>query len=90
MILKCNNCGHTETVNKRFFLKALGGAVSGFGFWAWVSFLFAGTGFALPICVAIVLGGAGIAAFSNEIATWASKKYPCPKCKAKSWTTTDK
>ncbi len=89
MKLKCNKCGHTETVNKRFFLKVLGGAVSGFGFWAWVSFIFAGTGFALPICVAIVLGGVGLAAFSNEIAAWASKKFPCPKCQSKSWSAID-
>lgn len=89
MKLKCKKCGHTETVNKRFFLKAIGGAVTVFGFWAWVAFISAGTGFALPICVAIVLGGAGIAAFSNEIAEWASKKFPCPECKSKSWTTVE-
>lgn len=85
MKIKCKKCGHVETINKHFFVKALGVGAAGFGFWAWVSFLLAGTGLALPICAAIVLGGAGIAAFSNEIVEWASKKYPCPKCGAKSW-----
>lgn len=85
MKLVCKGCGHTEKVNKRFFLKVLGGAVAGFGFWAWVTFLFAGTGLALPICCAIVAGGVGLAAFSNEIAEWASKKFPCPDCGKKDW-----
>lgn len=85
MKLKCKKCGHAETVNKRFFLKVIGVALSGGGFWAWVAYIFAGTGFALPICIAIVLGGAGLAAFSDEIAMWASKKFPCPKCGTKDW-----
>lgn len=42
----------------RKLIAILGGsAVSGFGFWAWVSYFFAGTGFALPICAALVIGG---------------------------------
>lgn len=87
MKLVCKNCGHEEVVNKELFVKVLGTAVSGFGFWAWVSFLFAGTGFAMGICVAIVLGGVGIAAYSNEIAEWFCKKYECPnpECKARDW-----
>ncbi len=55
------------------------------GFWAWVAFLFAGTGLALPICIAIVTGGVAIAAFSDEIAEWVGKKYPCPSCQRKKW-----
>lgn len=86
MKLKCNKCGHKETINKRFFLKAIGGGMAGFGYWAWVAYIFAGTGLALPICIAIVLGGVGVAAFSNEIAEWVSKKYPCPKCGSKEWS----
>lgn len=85
MKLVCTKCGHTETVNKRFFLKVIGGSVAGFGFWAWVAYLFAGTGLAMPICIAIVAGGVGLAAFSNEIAQWVSKKFPCPKCGNKKW-----
>lgn len=87
MKLVCKHCGHKETVNKKFFVKALGGAVAGFGFWAWVAFIFAGTGFALPICIAIVTGGVALAAFSDEIAEWASKKFSCPNCGEKNWTT---
>ena len=34
-----------------------GSAVSGFGFYSWVTYLFAGTGFALPICATLVVGG---------------------------------
>ena len=85
MFIKCNHCGHKETLDKRFILKVLGGAVSGFGFWAWVAYFFAGTGLALPICVALVTGGVAIAAFSDEIAAWVSKRYSCPKCGRKDW-----
>ncbi len=86
MYLKCKRCSYKETINKRFFVKVLGGGVSGFGFYAWVAYIFAGTGFALPICIAIVTGGIAIAAFSNEIAEWVSSRYECPNCKAKDWT----
>jgi hypothetical protein len=86
MYMKCKICSHRETLDKRFFLKIVGGAVAGFGFWAWVSFLFAGTGLALPICIAIVAGGVGIAAYSNEIAEWVSARYDCPHCGARNWS----
>ena len=85
MKLKCKRCGHEETVNKRFFFKIIGGTVAGLGYWAWIAYLFAGTGLALPICIAIVTGGVAIAAFSNEIAQWVSSRYACPKCGSKSW-----
>ena len=86
MKLKCAKCGHTENVNKRFFLKALGAGVTGMGYWAWVAYLFAGTGFAMAICIAIMAGGVALASFSNEIAEWASKKFPCPSCGCKDWS----
>lgn len=89
MLIKCKNCGHKETLDKRFFFKILGGSVSVGGFYAWVAYIFAGTGFALPICIAIVTGGVAIAAFSDEIAVWVSKNYECPKCKAKNWKVVD-
>lgn len=54
MKIRCKNCGYEEAVNKELFVKVLGGAVSGFGFWAWVSFLFAGTGFAMAILFWVV------------------------------------
>lgn len=85
MYIKCKHCGYKETLNKRFFVKVIGGTVSGFGFWAWVTYLFAGTGFALAICIAIVAGGIAIAAFSDEIAEWISERYECPQCKSKNW-----
>lgn len=89
MKLKCKKCEHTETVNKRFFVKAIGAGVTGMGYWAWVAYFFAGTGFAMPICIAIMTGGVALAAFSDEIAKWASKKFPCPKCKSKEWEVVD-
>ena len=89
MVIKCNNCSYKEALNKRFFFKLLGGGMVGFGFWAWVAYIFAGTGFALPICIAIVVGGAATAAFSNEIAEWVSTIYECPRCKQKNWSVVD-
>ena len=69
----------------RFFFKILGGAVSGFGFYAWVAYIFVGTGLALPICCAIVAGGLAMAEFSNEIAEWVSFRYDCSDCKNRDW-----
>lgn len=83
--IKCYKCGYKETLNKRFVLKVIGGTVSGAGFWAWVTYFFAGTGLAMPICIALVIGGAGICAFSNEIAEWVSTRYNCPRCGTRNW-----
>lgn len=86
MKIRCKDCGHTEEVNCNLFAKIIGGAVSGFGFWAWVTFLFAGTGFAMVICVAIVIGGVALAAYSEQITKWIiTKNYPCDKCKSTKW-----
>ncbi|WP_197019355.1 hypothetical protein [Selenomonas sp. FC4001] len=65
----------------------LGAATAGFGYFAWVSFLFAGTGLAMPICIAIMVGGAAMLKYSNEIAEWLGKTYPCPKCGYRVWKT---
>jgi len=81
----CKHCGHYEEVNKKLFAKIIGGAVAGFGFWAWVSFFFAGCGFALPLCIAIVTGGVAMAAYAKEIGDWMSKKYDCPGCAHRDW-----
>lgn len=86
MYIKCKNCSHKETLDKRFILKVLGGAFAGGGFWAWVAYFFAGTGFALPICIALVTGGVALAAFSNEIAVWVSSRFDCPNCNKRDWT----
>ena len=45
----------------------------------------AGTGLALPICIALVTGGSAIMAYSNEISVWISKRYECPGCGQKNW-----
>ncbi len=86
MKIKCKHCGYSEEVNAAFFVKIIGGAVSGFGFWAWVVYLFAGTGFALSICVAIIIGGTAIVGYSDKIVKWIiDKKYPCEKCGSVKW-----
>lgn len=82
---QCRKCGHKEEVNKEFFFKIIGGGVTGGGFWAWTAYIFAGTGFALPICIAIMAGGVGIAAYSKEITEWLCKRKPCPECGYKEW-----
>ena len=84
--IQCKNCGHKEELNIHLFVKILGGATIAGGFWAWVTYLFAGTGFALPICIAIVAGGAGIIAYSDEIIKWLSNKgYKCSNCGESDW-----
>ena len=56
------------------------------GFWAWVTYLFAGTGFALPIVVAIITGGVAMLAFKEQIVQWiVSRGYKCSKCGNTSW-----
>lgn len=81
----CKKCGYKDELNKYFIFKLIGGGASIFGFWAWVRFFFAGTGLALPICIALVVGGVAIAAFSDEIANWISSKHDCPYCKSQDW-----
>ena len=87
MKIRCRSCGHSETLNKELIVTLLGGAVAGFGFWAWVSFLFAGTGFAMPLCIALVVGGpALVIKYGDEIVEWLAKQgYECKKCGAKDW-----
>lgn len=85
MIIKCKKCGNTEKVNKDLYVKIIGGALPAGGYYAWVTYLFAGTGFAMPIVVAMITGGVGILAFQDKIVAWISKNYECPKCKSKSW-----
>ncbi|WP_269916555.1 hypothetical protein [Alteromonas sp. PRIM-21] len=86
MRIKCRDCGFSEEVNLDLFVKILGGATAGFGFWAWTSFLFAGTGFAMAICIAIITGGAAMLAYKDEIIDWvANEGYECESCGSKSW-----
>lgn len=86
MRIKCLDCGHSEEVTLDLFVKIIGGATAGFGFWAWVSFLFAGTGFAMTICIAIIGGGAAMLAYKNEIIDWLIKKgFACKGCGGQKW-----
>lgn len=87
MKIRCRSCGHSETLNKELIVTLLGGAVAGFGFWAWVSFLFAGTGFAMPLCIAIVVGGPALAIkYGDEIVEWLAKHgYTCKQCSTSDW-----
>jgi len=85
--IRCLDCGFSEEVNLDFFVKILGGATAGFGFWAWTSFLFAGTGFAMAICIAIITGGAAMLTYKDEIIDWiANEGYECDSCGNKNWT----
>lgn len=83
--IECMDCGYKEEANKELFFRLLGGGFVGGGSWAWVSYLFAGTGFAFAICAAIVAGGVALLAFSGEITAWIAKKYDCPKCGKRNW-----
>ena len=89
MKIKCQDCGHLEEVSLDFFVKLIGTAVSAGGFWAWTAFIFAGTGFALPIVVAIMSGGVAMLAFKDEIVEWIiNKGYECPTCSGMKWEAT--
>ncbi|WP_456057603.1 hypothetical protein [Campylobacter hominis] len=60
------------------------------GFWAWVTFFFAGTGLALPICIALVVGGSAMLAFKDQITNFIIKQgYKCPKCGCEEWKPLD-
>ncbi len=89
MEIKCTSCGYQEETNKDFFVKLIGGAMPVGGFWAWVTYFFAGTGFALPICTAMIVGGVGLLVFKDEIISFiVSKGYQCPRCGKKEWEAT--
>jgi len=80
MKIECKTCNHKEEVNLRLFIRILGAAMVSGGFYAWIAYLFAGTGFAFPICAAIVAGGSAILLFQDEILKWLKSHFPCPKC----------
>ena len=87
LFIRCDNCGYTAKVTKELFAKILGATTVFLGYKAWVGFLFAGTGFAMAICIAICFGGIGLLAYGKEVVEWLNKKYPCPQCQAKTWNT---
>ncbi|MFT7224050.1 MAG: putative nucleic-acid-binding Zn-ribbon protein, partial [Cellvibrionaceae bacterium] len=86
MKIKCTNCGHTEKTDKDFFVKLIGGTIPIGGFWAWTTYFFAGTGFAMAIVVAMIGGGVAMLIFKDEIVEWIiNKDYKCPKCGEIEW-----
>ncbi len=89
MYIQCKHCNHCEKTDKKFFVRLIGAATAGMGYWAWVAYFFAGTGFAMPICIAIMAGGAAMLAYADTIIPWISKRYDCPKCKNSQWIAID-
>ncbi len=84
--LKCKSCGHKEETSLKFFVRVIGAALPAGGATTWTTYLFVGTGFALPICAAIITGGVAILAFQDEIIEWlADKGYRCEKCSKSSF-----
>jgi len=86
MKIKCSKCSHSEETTLGFFVKIIGGAMPLGGFYAWVTYLLAGTGFALPIVTSLITGGVGILFFKDEIVQWiVNRGYECPNCGAVKW-----
>lgn len=84
--ITCRNCQHKETVNLGLIVKIIGGALPIGGFWAWTTYLLAGTGLALPIVMAMIGGGIGMLLFKDNIVKWIlEKKYKCPECGNIDW-----
>lgn len=86
MKIRCSRCGNSEETSLGFFVKIIGGAMPLGGFWAWTAYLFAGTGFAMPIVIAIITGGVAMLVFKDEIVRWiADRGYKCERCGASDW-----
>lgn len=79
--LKCKSCGHKEKTSLKFFVRVIGAALPAGGVATWTTYLLAGTGFALPLCIAIITRGVATLAFQDEIIEWlVDKGYKCEKC----------
>ena len=90
MKIRCKNCGHEEETNVDFFVKVIGAAMPVGGYWAWTAYLFAGTGFAMGIVIAIIAGGTAILAYKDEIVQWVvDRGYKCEVCGLSDWTAVD-
>ena len=86
MNIRCRSCGHSEEISLDFFVKLIGGVMPVAGFFAWVRYIFAGTGFAMAIVISIILGGTAILVFKDEIVQWIiNRGYTCPKCGDVKW-----
>ncbi|MBO7369852.1 MAG: hypothetical protein J6U11_02230 [Campylobacter sp.] len=81
MYIRCKKCDHRVETSVSLFFKLIGGALPVGGFWAWVAYFFAGTGLALPICIAMIGGGVAMLVFKEEIVRFVVEKgYKCEKC----------
>lgn len=86
MDINCKACGHKEKTNMGLIVKIIGGAMPIGGYWAWTAYLFAGTGFAMPIVVAIIAGGTAMLIYKDEIVQWISNRgYRCAACGRSDW-----
>lgn len=86
MKIKCSKCGNTEQATIELFANIIGGAMPVGGFWAWVTYLFAGTGFALEIVIALIVGGVAILIYKDKIVQWiVNRGYKCKNCGAVNW-----
>ncbi|GAB6178536.1 hypothetical protein JCM16814_34270 [Desulfobaculum senezii] len=86
MEIRCQKCGHTEETTLDLLVSIIGGAMPLGGFWAWTTYLFAGTGLAMPIVISIITGGVGLLAFKKQVVKWVmNKRYVCSDCGAIDW-----
>ena len=86
MMIQCRNCGHKEKTTKGLIVKLIGGALPAGGFGAWVTYFFAGTGFAMPICIAIATGGVAMLVFKDQIVEFiVNRGHTCAKCGKVDW-----
>jgi len=86
MKIRCKRCGHSEKAAAELFVKIIGGVMPIGGFWAWVAYIFAGTGFAIEIVIAIIVGGVSVLVFKDEIVQWiVNRGYRCADCGAVQW-----
>ncbi|MBN4666273.1 hypothetical protein LGM85_12975 [Burkholderia multivorans] len=75
-----------EKATVELIVKIIGGALPAGGFYAWVAYLFAGTGFAIEICIALIGGGVAMLFFKDEIVEWiVNRGYKCPNCDSVQW-----
>ncbi len=88
--IKCKVCDFEKKAKSKVLVKIVGIALIAFGFWAWISYLFAGSGAALIICAAIIGAGVILLTFTDPIHKWYSKKDECPHCGMKEWNFIEK
>lgn len=74
-----------KKAKSKLLIKAIGVALIAFGFWAWISYTFAGSGAALIICSGIIGVGIIPLIFTDQIQKFNSTKEDCPKCGKKEW-----